>query len=297
MTTGIDFGFLPEDKTYTVGRFSISPLPTIAATVRSIMESDRTDGLWYYPPLVPFKDYQADGRRKPVSNAVTFELPATHSITPGGDRDVQLAELAEFLILVFGFLKGLRLIPQGWRHFYRTAIKPGHLVDFRPSHDRAEEVLHLACDLWLGLASDPPLRRRYFGAFHWFLFAQSYTHPFELFHAQYIVLDTCWHIYERRKRPPQRTKHTQRLPTLCEAYGLAHPTWPNDAGELNLTTLRNELVHEGLYGGEPIGFANTGTDIEGMLAEFNGRLLLALLGLRHPYLATPIGSRELRRLE
>lgn len=90
MTPGIEFGFLPEDKTYTVGRISISPLSTIATTVTSVRESDRTDGLWYYPPLVPFKDFQADGRRKPLT---------------------------------------------------------------------VEEVLRLAHDLWLDLASEPRLRR------------------------------------------------------------------------------------------------------------------------------------------
>lgn len=256
------------------------------------MESDRTDGLWYYPPLVPFADYQTDGSRKPLTNAVTFELPATHSITTAAD----LEELAEFLILVFGFLKGLRLVPEGWRHFYRAAIKPGHLVDFTPSQDRVEEVLSLAHDLWFDLASEPRLRRCYFGAFHWFLFAQSYIHPFELFHSQYIVLDACWHIHELRMGS-KRPSHHQRPRELCSAYGLQEPAWLGDGHESPLVNLRNDLVHEGLYTGEPIGFANTGTDIEGMLAALNARLLLALLGLKHPYIETEVESRQLRRLD
>jgi hypothetical protein len=65
------------------------------------------------------------------------------------------------------------------------------------------------------------------------------------------------------------------------------PSWaiPTGGKTCALAERRNALVHEAMYGGEPVGFTHPAED-KGMELELTGlvaRLLLRLLGIENEY--------------
>jgi hypothetical protein len=63
--------------------------------------------------------------------------------------------------------------------------------------------------------------------------------------------------------------------------------------------LRNEFFHEGLCGGQPIGFAHPpfATSIDLELAAFNTRLILALLRVPCSYVRSDVATRSMYGLD
>ena len=62
----------------------------------------------------------------------------------------------------------------------------------------------------------------------------------------------------------------------------------------DLSERRNALVHDGMYGGEPTGFAHP-KEHQSMELELRGlvaRLLLSLLGIRNEYTSSPCTTRQ-----
>lgn len=236
-----------------------------------------------------------------------FQVSPTHCLslpqTPGARFR------GEFLIAALGILEGLRLIPEGWVHFYRAAIKPNTLSEVYCDRRDLEGVLRIADSFWT--AAEPKVKRLTFGAIHWRLFSESYDHEFERFSAQYTVLDTCWNIFNllepgwvlhylasghapkwargiaNRKYPP----HAFRPALLAKRYKMRFPSWarPLKGNSSRLSALRNRLVHEGRYGEEPIGFGYPKKfkgSIDFQLAAFNTRLILAILGVKCGYVTS-----------
>jgi hypothetical protein len=222
-----------------------------------------------------------------------FELAPTHKLTIAfGPQD---PEFANFLIALFGFMKGLRLSPEGWQHFYRVPLKRGALCDFLADNSNIAKMLELATDFWKR-NNLTEVRRGIFGAIHWHLFGQLYEHEFERFNAQYIVLDSCFALFKCIFKLKKDPAHGERPSRMCTEYGLAVPSWAVKCpdGKYPIAKLRNQFFHEGLYGGSPIGFAHS-TDIpsiEHELTNFNARLILAILGARNFYTKSSVDTRQ-----
>ena len=132
------------------------------------------------------------------------------------------------------------------------------------------------------------------GALHWHSLGRTYEHPYEVFNAQYMVLDACWAIHAKLARlPPNTGTHTTRVERLAAKYGVQLPEWAVIHGkESYLSQLRNDLVHEALWEKEPIGlshpkeYASIHTD----LYRLNSRLIIALLGDESEYIHFPIAA-------
>jgi hypothetical protein len=250
-----------------------------------LLSSPRVRDGWFYPPLEPEFLSANDLGYKHISFAPWFSLPQTHALVLTQDTN---EELATFLILTLGLLKGLQLVPEGWGHFYRTPIEPGKLVDFSPRRAACERIMARAYEYWL---ETPAIRTWILGAIHWHLFGPTYEHPFEQFGVAYSVLDTCWRIHRETSPVARHMPHAERIVHLCDYYDLTAPPWAKLTGKSSsLSTLRNEYFHESLWGGQPIGFAQPVNipDIHLELFWFNTRLLLAILGERCSYTCSAI---------
>src|SRR5207248_9802057 len=157
-------------------------------------------------------------------------------------------------IVLMGLVDGMRLIPEGWVHFYKAPITPGKLCDLFCDEREIAEVVYAAAKWWQ--QSIHEARRAMFGAIHWFCFSGLYPHEFEEFAGKYIVLDTLDWIH-RKRTGENRGVHAARASKLANVYGLQVPSWAViQKKTCRLAEIRNALIHEGQFGGRPIGFAH-----------------------------------------
>lgn len=204
-----EFGALldPCSLTWKGGR--IAPLPDHTRITIELSQHHCAHTDWFYPPTVPVN-------RSPESPLVStpYSLPATHLLTLELEKDDD--EKANFIIALFGMLKGLRLQRSDWQHFYKTPLKR-KLNDFCADDLEIELALEIASDFWEKHPASN-IRRLAFGALHWHLFAQLYEHEFERFSAQYTAFDACYKLaLELRIRDFSKTNHAERPGKLSAA--------------------------------------------------------------------------------
>ena len=133
-----------------------------------------------------------------------------------------------------------------------------------------------------------------FAAVHWYLIGKCHEHDFESFAALYTSFDAAWRIYcAKMGLNPRRGIHATRPQRLCSSLGIPLPTWALklEGNGSPLSTVRNELVHQGLYGGEPAGFAFPQGDQDFDLAPFVSRVLVALLCGADTYTSSRISGQ------
>jgi hypothetical protein len=287
----------------------ILPLSDYDEVIEGIKQSGRVAKNWLYPPLVRADDPQITLDKRPEIYSLPYLIKPTHFLTIPDSPDAK--KRGEFLISLLGMLEGLRLIPDEWIYFYRTAVERHTLSDIVCQPKEIEKVLETAQEFW---DNNPKVRRLIFGAIHWFLFSQSYTHEFERFGGQYTVLDTCFRIHcEMKARTSKKSGnanglHAERPSFLAREYGIPIPPWAIMNGrkkQCELSKLRNEFFHEGCYGegpdGEPIaiGFAypkfNVPIDLQ--LAAFNARLILGIIGIKCRYVRSKVDTRAMHGLD
>lgn len=186
-------------------------------------------------------------------------------------------------------------MPTDWAHFYRVPTKPHQLTDFYVKEEAVPRILTVAREFWRQNTS--LVRRLTIGAFHWHSFGRTYLHAFEVFSAQHTVLDTCWRIHQTLTGA-KAASHAARVEVMATAFGIPLPEWAvvGQKGSF-LSSLRNNLLHEALWGDEPIGFSHPRIhkNIYRDLHALNSRLLLATLGERGRYVTSEI-TRNMRLL-
>lgn len=294
--TLIELGWLPENRSYNFPGGTIVPLDDIEVRVASVRTCDRISGGWLYPPLERRHRSLTSKGPPPELYARTFSLPTTHRLTLVGPPSAH-DEMLPLFVTVFGLMKGLRLLPEDWLHTMRAAMEPGRLVDFRCDRSAVCEVLELTSSFWH--RNHRKTRDEFFSALHWHLLGQSYENPFESFMAQYMVLDACWFVHEELNSPKKQLRspkkplrHAERVVEMASTYCLDLPKWAhtNINGRSELSGVRNELIHEAKWAGQPVGFsclpATESIDYE--LGLLNTRLLLAILGWKNKYVRSRI---------
>ena len=300
----IKFGFWPQSWKLNAGRIKIQPLTNFDELVGKMDRCGQVSGSWFYPPLTRAHDPKLAPEASPQIPATVYSLTATHEL------ETTEKEFGEFVIALVGLLTGLRLIPEKWKHFYRTAIKPNAFSDLICHPEEIERVIGQADVFWH--TSNSEVKRLIFGAIHWRSFCESYQHEFERFGGQYTVLDTCYRIYRQThpRAPRKDDRHAERPGALAKAYGLKVPPWaiiqPTNSlsrkTECSVSELRNAFFHEGLYGKEPIGFgypdeAKFSGPIDLQLGNFNTRLILAIIGVKCGYVRSAVDDRNIRGLD
>lgn len=294
----IAFGYWPRKVELHAARAVIRPLDNYDDIVEAMQQNERVANGWLYPPLVAACDRTIAIEKRPRIYEQIFYTGSTHCLIM--PRSGTSRQLGEFLIALLGMLEGLRLVPYGWNHFYRAAIKLHSLSEVDCRRQDLEHVLTIAQVFWR--KADAKVRRLMFGAIHWRLFSESYEHEFERFGGQYTVLDTCWNICERLDgkwwtawSPKTKAVHASRPKLLAKRYRMRVPSWAktrksrSEKGNsqfCKLSQLRNNFFHEGLYGKTPTAFGypkDFKGSIDFQLAAFNTRLILAILGVECKY--------------
>lgn len=291
----MNFGWLPEKRSYKTADITIEPLPNFDEALSTVQGHSQNYKNWLYPPLEVFSQ---DKQPKPSIPSVWFSLPATHKISIA-DKEAS-ADFEEFLIIVFGWAKGLLLRPDGHGHFYKAATSSGQLCDFFISKSETIALLNFAARFWDENKSSK-IRNLMFGAIHWHLFSFSYCHAFERFMTQYTVFDSIWKINEILRPNIHAESHASRLIILAELHDLYLPKWAEliTKKQSRITKIRNELIHEAQFYGKPIGFAvpPSGSNINLEFEAFNSRLLAATLGAVGPYTRSPCDTQQIHSFD
>lgn len=298
--TEIEFGFLPTSTQFEVDNIIVQPLANAADVIASVLELGLIDGQWIYPAIVDksvlsnvLTQSKIDKIQVP---AARFELPTTHILVHKQTKDI---ERTKFLVSMMGFFLGLRLMPKGWGHFYRTPVALHTLSDFHVANDELQQCIVYADRFWLQHRKKK-MRTLIFSAVNAFQIAQSYQHDYERFLFLYTALDTCMEMLQEvfpTKFQKKRIRHWQYARLMVDFLEIKPlPKWARKRRKLTKTVLsetRNAAIHDGLIAGVPFGHDVIGQDmLELELTNLISRAIIRILGVSCRYTSTAINTRQ-----
>jgi hypothetical protein len=287
----VKLGFLPRSLDIAAGNFSIA---TIAdwKQLRAEMEANGhvADG-WLYKP-------RKHSSPEPIGR---FELPETHEIV-----SVQYGDdtaLMQFVVIVLGFLFGLRLLPEGWGHLHGVAIESGKCNGFIVPNREIIPCLELAAQFYTTNKQTRNVKRLQaaISLIHW---SKGQEQHFDTFNYLYMAIDACWaacselhasHIRQMHSKGP--VPHSLRPAIMQQILGLQLPTIFDPYATVTAASIRNDLIHEGLVGDMPLGLSIMEPHCDIEMREFADKIILALMGVKAGYLATPGGDRQRHMLD
>ncbi|MFA9460458.1 hypothetical protein [Thiohalorhabdus methylotrophus] len=284
------FGFLIDERVVTVRDVEVRPLPQYEGAIEEFYANFRVSRGWVLPHLEPAPMEPEERKRFKKKDGLKprfpFDLPLTHDIqTESADPEKE-----KFLILAYGFLQGLYLLPESHIYLWQVPYKPGKLTGLIPLGKDYEDGLEQISYIYDSQGIDESCQL--FGIIHWFLVGQACQFLWDYFDAQYKVLDAIWK-FSRLENVP----HSKRPEKLAEHFGVSVPGWAqtyeSDKGktESRLSKLRNDLVHEARFADAPLGYALPEENFRLEFSAFNLKLICALLGLETPYKQVPLGDR------
>lgn len=276
------FGFIGERLDLLIERGQVRTLPQFEEAKALLEKCSNRDG-YLYPPLAHQQTLDFGGSPKKIHRterpALLHRIPASHEIRlfdAPGDAEAGRYGEGGFAVHFLGFLLGWRCQFFNW------------WVDGRiPTKSHSDCFVHLPCIVSICLDharsrwASWPSRDRTVLVNALFLHNRTgvYEWDWERFQAEYQVLDALYAIARRRHGVTARS-HRDRIRALCDHFGL----FRNDLLGEQIVTLRNELIHEALWGGQMPGTAPQGTfHMPIWLHRFNQRLVLGILEIDAEY--------------
>lgn len=288
----LEFGYHPEQFEINAGPISVQPLAGIAERVRQVEASDGIANGWIYAQPQNKCCAILDNTHR------IFGLPKTHVLI---HEEADTNEHVAFHIWPLSFFIGLRLTPMEAGFLDATPLKPGSLVDFVPStcSDLTKSV-ELAEDFWSAHRSSPDRARWVQAIIHTLFLGQNPRNlQFESFLFLYTAFDACFKLASSLQTDNSWVRHSDRIKWLCDQFGIRPPAWstPSGSAESELVKIRNLMVHEALFMGNPLGFGlhGIGTDTN-LILEMQAllcRFVVTLLGGgQTDYVQLPINTRQ-----
>lgn len=295
-----NFGFYPYNRGFGDGDIEIEVLPDLQQQLDRVLSENRTHDGWFYPPLDSLSPVRNSysAALKPSSSpevpTTRFTLPSTHSLV---HKTSDNGEQVNFLIVSLGFILGMRFSPEPWGHFYRTPVEDNKLSDLHVSFREAGGCLARFDNFFVN--STPEMRALAWSAINSFQMAQCYTHQFEEFLLQYITLDTIYRAFFQ-KGWVGYVRHGARPRAICEHLRIELPDWAvtDSRGASQISEVRNNLFHEGVVDGGPMGFGIIRpTEMPLAMQALNMRAILYLLGVDEPYVHSVVTSMQTHGLK
>jgi hypothetical protein len=295
----LEFGFLPFELDVSAGPLKIETRDGLDEHVTDVQKSGQLYQDWIYAPLQPIKNLASSEIHQAPYAARIFGLPKTHIIRH--NDDVELGQL-QFHIWSLGFFTGQRLSATEAGFLDVTPLKPGKLNDFVILGDSFEKAVLLTEAYWQDNASNRTQIARFEAAIHALFLSQNPRFlQFESFLYLYTALDACFAMM-KEVLPGPYPNHQQRTKWMCDHFSIPVPDWAAsssgaDSGGAEVAALRNPTIHEGLYVGEPLGFAIEGRgsnrNLNLQMQAVVCRLLVAIIGGgQSDYVRSAVTSRQ-----
>lgn len=290
------FGFLLDKTKITFDGITISPLDKHDEIVKLVFEECPVADGWIFPPIetVPLnhEEKKLGIKTTAYKPSIPFLLPATHQITSSVVNEDE--ERFKFLILCYGFLHGIYLLKEEYKYLRKTPYKNAKTHSLVPSKKDLELGMSIFNNIYLD--NSEKIRKNIFAVLHWFLISASYERLWDNFDAQYKVLDGVYRVAVNKGLVKSKNFHTQRPIVLAKKFGIIIPDWAKinpDTQKSTLSTLRNDLSHEALFAGEPIGYNHPKENLRLYFTNFNMKLICAVLDLNTPYLQSSPETRSM----
>lgn len=264
------------------GGTSIAPLPEFDEIIRNFYETASVSNGWIYgPEREEPKSAEEENRFKNTAPKIAqpfFRLPSTHEITSTDLDDDQL----KFVMLAYGFLNGLFLTPENYACLQKAPYQEGKLSRLVLGRSDYEIGIRKIRQFLLNSGKEKVHAMR--AILHWFLAGQSYEFEWDRFDAQYKVLDGIYAVSGisspfHARRPVDLVAHFAR-------YKIILPDWCkiDKPKSSKVSRMRNDLFHEAIYAGMPLGYAYPDENYDLEFVSFNVKLIAALLEIDAPYL-------------
>jgi hypothetical protein len=282
------FGYYPLPITCRAGMIEVDALPSLKASVETVSGYETIDDDWVF--CLPDKVRRSQG----AGNRI-FSLPKTHTFTHGqGDG----SEHVRFHVWALSFFCGMRLTTTDAGFVDATPVQPERLIDFSLSGD-FENAVRLAETFWTANRHSPENAKLVAGIIHALFMAQNpRLFQFEEFTYLYAALDASYRLARTLEIIKHEGSHSDRVSRMCDAFGIVPPSWATKRsdGRTEIAIIRNAMVHEALFVGEPLGFALHGVGAnQNLVLEMSAlicRLLVSLLGASYAaYVRSPINRR------
>ncbi len=291
----LEIGYCPLRMDWKVGDVSIETKSDLDQTIAGVEADSGVEKSWIYAPEQQTMDMMSRKIFTRPYKARVFGLPTTHILRHSGTID---EEHIRFLIWCMGFFTGMRLTMDEAGFIDATPIKLWVLHDIVWLGDSLPHAIECADMYWHQHANNVQVSKGLAGVIHSYFLSQTPTLlDFERFIYLYIALDGCYRVCSLTVAGSfSRVPHAQRITQLCEHYGIGMlPQAVRD-----IVSCRNDVLHEGLFFGEPLGFQiyggvhhhlHRGTILE--LTKLVSRLIVAILGLpATDYIQSRIDDRQ-----
>ena len=283
----MEFGFLPRRLDVVAGDFDIATIADWRSLRAELEAHGHVANGWLFKPR----------KQGSPESAGRFELPTTHEILSARYGDD--TALMQFVVIVLGFLLGLRLLPDGWGHLHGVAVEPGKCNGFIALDREIIPCLELAAQFYVNNQNTRNVKRMQsaISLIHWSSGQEQY---FDTFNYLYMAIDACWavcsdlHASSIIQLHPRggRVPHALRPAIMQQVLGLRLPRISDPNETVTAASIRNDLLHEGLVGDMPLGLSIIEPHCDLEMREFADKVILALMGVKAGYLATPGGDRS-----
>lgn len=257
MPDPVKFGYWPDTGNLNFCGINITALSNISSIKENLEKSDGVERGWAYcrfPSRI-------------------FGLPKTHQMEINSNHAI---ECDRFLIWCLGFFVGMRLTQTDMGYLDAAPIEQGKLCDFLCTNRELPHALEPALDFF-DTHGHGNITETLLAAIHtlWLSYLPQLLR-FEQYHYAYIAVDALWSVASRVITPqPVAAGHSARLQTLANTLGITLPQWPT------LIKERNNAIHQGLFYGQPLGFAVDPTPPQGgnVIVEMQAFICRAIIKL------------------
>lgn len=305
--SSVAFGYCPLVLSKDSDSFSITPVENFNEVVAAISDDPHVVDGWIYAGPQQHRDMMSGKVYEKPFSARVFGLPKTHVLTL--KRQNSSSEL-DFLIWCLSFFTGMRFSASEAGFLDATPIKPNKLVDFVTTQDGLKKALEKSISYAISHALEPRHLKIVASVIHALFLAQYPLNlPFERFHYFYVAIDACYKLsISQENRKGRATPHDQRIRWMCDKYGIPLPDWAvSEQGiRSEISSVRNNAFHEGMFFDEPLGFeiyggnqnSNSGVNVLLQMEKLICRLLVAILIDEDvTYVHTPVDNRHMHGLE
>lgn len=263
MENEINFGYIVEENFKLQGSF---PVRVNAPCPQCSLDKLKEDKGWCYCPSIKERRF-------------TLKTNCTMSGVASQDH-------GRFMVQCLSFLYGQKLHTLPKEYIDSVHLKRDHF-GLLTSNESIEKGLIYCSELWMREATDDKtkfstLLKRVFGIIHLLFMSISKTNlQFEQFIYIYIALDACFKHFCDVGFIPHKGKgvpHKQRLKMISDIVGIK---FSQSLSEQYFYEIRNEVFHEGLYLGEPLGYRTIGGKNNLSFAQnFLIRVIFIVLGIK-----------------
>jgi hypothetical protein len=277
------FGYIGQRLDLLIIKGQIRTLPEFDGALEWMRKFGNNDK-YLYPPVVHEMlgipggiTEQVPGTERP---ALLHRIPATHEIHLHDVEPVLgAARYGEggFVVHFLGFLLGWRCQFADWWVDGRISLDGHHDYFLVGPPDTVGTCVDLARSHWRSWR----LRERtvFLNALYLHNRTACYEWDWERFQAEYQVLDALCAV-AKRTWGLRHTAHRDRFAAIADCFGI----FRNAGLAKEIVSLRDDLIHSALWGGQTPGTAPEGVFVMPLiLHRFNQRLGLAMLGLTSEY--------------